>query len=126
MPKLRVHNFAVSLDGTPPGLAKPREPSRRGGERLHEWVFATRYGRRMIGEEGGDEGLDNEFLERGDVGIGATIMGRNMFGPIRGPWTDDEWKGWWGTSRPTTTRCSCSPTIRARRSRWMAAPRSTS
>jgi len=101
MPKLRVHNFAVSLDGYAAGPRQSLEnPLGENGERLHEWVFSTRYGRRMIGEEGGDEGLDNEFLERGDIGIGATIMGRNMFGPIRGPWTDDEWKGWWGDEPP--------------------------
>src|SRR5439155_1439972 len=67
---------------------------------------ATRYGRSMIGEEGGTEGVDQEWLARGDVGIGATIMGRNMFGPIRGPWGDageggpDEWRGWWGPEPP--------------------------
>ncbi len=101
MPKLRVHNYAISLDGYAAGPRQSLEnPLGENGESLHEWVFATRYGRRMIGEEGGDEGIDQEFLERGDIGIGATIMGRNMFGPIRGPWTDDEWKGWWGDEPP--------------------------
>jgi dihydrofolate reductase len=100
-PKLRVHNLSISLDGYAAGPRQSLEnPLGEGGERLHEWVFATRYGRRMIGEEGGDTGIDDEFLERGDIGIGATIMGRNMFGPIRGPWTDDEWKGWWGAEPP--------------------------
>src|SRR6476646_6387754 len=72
MPKLRVHNYAISLDGYAAGPRQTLEnPLGEGGERLHEWVFATRYGRRMIGEEGGDEGIDQEFLERGDIGIGA-------------------------------------------------------
>jgi len=70
------------------------------GPRLHEWVFATRYGRRMIGEEGGEEGIDERFMIAGDTGIGATIMGRNMFGPVRGPWPDEDWKGWWGDDPP--------------------------
>jgi dihydrofolate reductase len=101
MPKLRVHNLAISLDGSAAGPDQGLDnPLGVGGERLHEWVFATRYGRRMIGEEGGDEGLDNEFLVRGDEGIGATIMGRNMFGPIRGPWGDEKWTGWWGENPP--------------------------
>jgi dihydrofolate reductase len=101
MPKLRVHNFAMSVDGY---IAGPHQsidnPLGVGGRRLHDWVFATRFGREMIGEEGGDEGVDHQFLMRGVVGIGATIMGRNMFGPIRGDWDDDEWKGWWGDEPP--------------------------
>ena len=63
-------------------------------------MFATRYGRRMLGQDGGDEGIDNDFLAQGDAGIGATIMGRNMFGPIRGPWSGDPWSGWWGENPP--------------------------
>jgi len=102
MPKLRVHNFSISLDGYAAGPNQNLEnPLGRGGELLlHDWVFATRYGRTMIGEEGGGEGLDHGFLVRGDEGIGATVMGRNMFGPIRGQWPDDEWKGWWGDNPP--------------------------
>jgi dihydrofolate reductase len=97
MPKLRVHNLAVSLDGYAAGPDQSLDdPLGVGGPRLHEWVFTTRTGRRMFGEEGGDEGIDDEFMGRGVAGIGATIMGRNMFGPIRGPWGDDEWTGWWG------------------------------
>ncbi len=91
----------MSFDGYAAG---PRQdidnPLGVGGPRLHEWIFKTRYGRRMIGEAGGDEGLDDQFLARGDAGIGATIMGRNMFGPIRGPWADENWKGWWGDNPP--------------------------
>jgi dihydrofolate reductase len=101
MPKLRVHNFSVSLDGYAAGLAQSLDaPLGVGAERLHEWVFATRYGRAMIGQDGGDEGLDDEYLRRGDEGIGATIMGRNMFGPIRGAWDDSDWVGWWGDEPP--------------------------
>src|SRR5437868_4922153 len=97
MTKLRVHNLAISLDGYAAGPHQDVDnPLGAGGTRLHEWVFATRFGQAMIGGAGGEEGVDNEFLTRGEVGIGATIMGRNMFGPIRGPWGDDEWTGWWG------------------------------
>jgi len=101
MAKLRVHNLAVSVDGYAAGRDQDLDnPLGVGGGRLHEWIFKTRYGRRMIGEEGGDEGLDDQFLARGDVGIGATIMGRNMFGPVRGRWPDEDWKGWWGDNPP--------------------------
>ena len=101
MPKLRVHNFAISVDGYGAGPSQSLEnPLGVGAERLHEWVFATRYGRRMIGQEGGEEGIDERFLIAGDTGIGATIIGRNMFGPVRGPWPDEEWKGWWGDEPP--------------------------
>jgi dihydrofolate reductase len=99
--KLRVHNLSVSLDGYVAGPAQDVDnPLGVGGPGLHEWVFATRTGRRMLGEDGGDEGLDDEFMARGDVGIGATIMGRNMFGPIRGAWGDAGWTGWWGDDPP--------------------------
>jgi dihydrofolate reductase len=101
MPKLRVHNLSISLDGYAAGPRQSLEdPLGVGGEALHEWVFATRYWRQMIGEEGGNQGVDDRFMRQGEVGIGATIMGRNMFGPIRGPWGDDEWKGWWGDEPP--------------------------
>ncbi len=101
MPKLRVHNFAISLDGYGAGPNQSRDdPLGVGGERLHEWIFETRFWRQMLGQAGGDEGLDNQFLMRGDEGIGATIMGRNMFGPIRGPWGSEQWRGWWGDDPP--------------------------
>ncbi|MGH9014372.1 MAG: dihydrofolate reductase family protein [Acidimicrobiia bacterium] len=101
MPKVRVHNFTMSLDGYVAGPDQSLDnPLGVSGTRLHEWMFATRMGRQMLGEDGGDEGLDNEFATQGDVGIGATIMGRNMFGPIRGPWGDEEWTGWWGDTPP--------------------------
>ncbi len=101
MGKLRVHNLSISIDGYGAGPNQSLEnPLGVGGPGLHEWVFKTRTGRRMLGEEGGDEGLDDQFFERGDAGIGATIMGRNMFGPVRGRWPDEDWKGWWGPNPP--------------------------
>ena len=101
MPKLRVHNIATSLDGFAAGPSQDLEhPLGVGGERLHEWIFETRYGRAMIGRDGGSEGLDDAFLRRGDDNIGATVMGRNMFGPIRGDWGDSSWSGWWGDEPP--------------------------
>jgi dihydrofolate reductase len=101
MPKLRVHNFSISIDGYAAGSNQGIDhPLGEGGPALHEWVFKTHYGLQMLGETGGDEGLDNKFLAAGDVSIGATLMGRNMFGPIRGPWTDENWRGWWGEDPP--------------------------
>jgi dihydrofolate reductase len=101
MAKLRAHNISLSLDGY---MAGPEQalsaPVGVGGERLHEWIFTTRYGRRMIGQEGGTEGVDDAFLRRGDAGVGATVMGRHMFGPLRGPWPDEQWQGWWGEEPP--------------------------
>jgi dihydrofolate reductase len=101
MPKLRVHNLAISLDGYAAGPNQDIDnPLGVGATRLHEWVFATRTGAQMLGEDGGDTGVDDDFIARGDVGIGATVMGRNMFGPIRGEWGSEEWRGWWGDDPP--------------------------
>ena len=101
MPKLRVHNFTISLDGYAAGPQQSIDnPLGVGGARLHEWALATRTFRRMFGEDGGAEGLDDAFAAQGDVGIGATIIGRNMFGPVRGPWGESEWRGWWGDTPP--------------------------
>jgi dihydrofolate reductase len=101
MPKLRVHNLAISVDGYVAGPDQsPDNPLGVGGPRLHEWVFATRTGRQMLGMDGGDEGIDDQFIAQGDIGIGATIMGRNMFGPVRGPWGNSQWTGWWGDNPP--------------------------
>jgi dihydrofolate reductase len=103
MPKLRVHNLAMSLDGYVAGPDQSLDhPLGVGGSRLHEWATSTKSFRDGHGEngEGGAEGLDDRFVARGDEGIGATIMGRNMFGPIRGPWGNDEWTGWWGDDPP--------------------------
>ncbi len=101
MTKLKVRSLAVSLDGYAAGPDQSLDnPLGVGGTRLHEWVFATRGGRAMIGEEGGETGLDDDLFSKGFDGIGASIMGRNMFGPIRGDWGDDDWKGWWGDNPP--------------------------
>jgi len=101
MAKLRIHNFAISIDGYGAGPGQDVDnPLGVRGLDLHQWVFATRTWHNLQSLDGGDETLDDKFIARGDAGIGATIMGRNMFGPIRGPWTDDEWKGWWGDDPP--------------------------
>jgi dihydrofolate reductase len=93
--------MAMSLDGYAAGLNQSIDnPLGVGGTKLHEWIFATRYGNRMLGLDTGDEGMDDQFLAQGDLGIGATIMGRNMFGPVRGSWTDEQWVGWWGDNPP--------------------------
>lgn len=104
MPKLRVHSFAISLDGFGAGPNQDRDnPLGVGGMALHEWVFATRTFRRMHGNDGGTTGVDDDFAARGFSNIGAWIIGRNMFGPVRGPWPDDSWKGWWGDNPPYHT-----------------------
>jgi dihydrofolate reductase len=101
MPKLRVHNFSVSIDGYGAGPSQDIDnPLGLDGLRLHEWVFETRAWNKRQGTDGGTEGLDDTFLDEGDAGIGATIMGRNMFGPIRGEWPDENWTGWWGDEPP--------------------------
>jgi dihydrofolate reductase len=101
MSKVLVRNFSMSLDGFGAGTDQTFEaPLGVGGMRLHDWIFATRGGRQMIGEEGGSEGLDDDMFSQHAVGVGATIMGRNMFGPVRGPWGDSEWTGWWGDDPP--------------------------
>jgi dihydrofolate reductase len=101
MANVRVQNFAMSLDGYSAGPDQNLDnPLGVGGEALHEWVYVTRTFRRMLGQAGGVEGLDDRFLAEGDKGVGATIMGRNMFGPARGPWEDESWRGWWGENPP--------------------------
>jgi dihydrofolate reductase len=104
VPKLCVRSFSLSLDGYGAGphqdLANPLGV--RGPE-LMEWVFHTRMWRAMHGQDGGEEGVDHEFASQGFVGLGAWILGRNMFGPVRGPWPDDSWKGWWGEEPPYHT-----------------------
>jgi dihydrofolate reductase len=101
MSRLLVRNFSVSLDGYAAGPHQDLDhPLGIGGTQLHEWIFATRSGNQMIGREGGSEGLDNDFFAERGSGVGATIMGRNMFGPIRGPWGENEWTGWWGDEPP--------------------------
>ena len=101
MPRVRVNNISISVDGYAAGPGQSlHNPLGVGGERLHDWFFHTRSWHQMQGTDGGDEGQDNEMIVRGILGIGATIMGRNMFGPIRGPWGDDRWSGWWGEEPP--------------------------
>jgi dihydrofolate reductase len=102
MPGLRVNSFGVSLDGYGAGPAQGLDnPLGRGGESLHSWSHPTRTLQRMLfGKEGGTTGIDDDFVARGMSGLGAWILGRNMFGPIRGPWPDDAWKGWWGEDPP--------------------------
>src|SRR5690606_15693420 len=99
--RLRVHCFGISLDGYGAGPDQSREePLGVGGEALHEWFFPTRTFRQMIGEDGGTTDVDDAFAARGFENIGAFILGRNMFGPVRGDWPDDTWKGWWGDNPP--------------------------
>lgn len=101
MPKLRVHGFSLSLDGYGAGPNQDIDnPLGVGGGALHEWAFATRTFRRMFGTEGGSTGTDDDFAARGFANVGAWILGRNMFGPVRGPWPDESWKGWWGDNPP--------------------------
>ena len=85
---------------TAPAGPEPRKSARPGGEALHDWFFPTRTFQRMFGKEGGTTGIDDDFAARGFENIGAWILGRNMFGPVRGPWPDDSWKGWWGDNPP--------------------------
>lgn len=104
MSKLRVESFAISIDGYGAGLNQDlQNPLGVRGPELMEWFFETRAWRRMHGQEGGEEGVDNRMAERGFAGVGAWILGRNMFGPVRGPWPDDTWKGWWGDEPPYHT-----------------------
>jgi dihydrofolate reductase len=102
--KLRVHSFAVSLDGYGAGPNQDlANPLGVGGQAIHQWFFATRTFHKMVGRDGGATGIDDDFAARGFVNIGAWIVGRNMFGPVRGPWHDDSWKGWWGDNPPFHT-----------------------
>lgn len=113
VPRLLVRNFSISLDGYAAGLHQDLDnPLGIGGTQLHEWIFATRSGSQMIGNDSGKEGLDDDFFSKRESGVGATIMGRNMFGPIRGPWAESEWTGWWGEDPPFITQPSCSLTNR--------------
>ena len=101
MTKLKALAVSVSLDGFAAGPEQvEHNPLGVGGTRLHEWIFVTKSGREMIGEEGGSEGVDNDFFKLGFDDEGATIMGRNMFGPVRGDWTEPLWNGWWGEDPP--------------------------
>jgi dihydrofolate reductase len=109
MSRLRVNAFGISIDGYGAGPGQDLDnPMGVGGMALHKWVFGTKTFQRMagdfagslIGDEAGREDVDDAFAARGFANLGAWILGRNMFGPVRGPWSDDSWKGWWGTNPP--------------------------
>ena len=101
MTRVRVHNFTISLDGYGAGPDQTREqPLGVGGEELHDWFIPTRAFQRITGKTGGTTGVDDDIAARFGVDVGAWIMGRNMFGPIRGPWPDGAWRGWWGKNPP--------------------------
>src|SRR3954471_7786810 len=102
MTKLRVESFTISIDGFGAGSSQSLEhPLGIGGTALHGWAFATRtFQAQLFGNQGGETGIDDDFAARGFHNVGAWIMGRNMFGPVRGPWLDESWKGWWGDEPP--------------------------
>jgi len=101
MTKVTVFSFGVSLDGFSAGPNQDlQNPLGVGGPALMEWFFPTRVWRSIQGHEGGETGVDNQMAERGFANIGAWVLGRNMFGPVRGPWPDESWKGWWGDEPP--------------------------
>ena len=104
MPRLRVQSFSLSIDGFGAGPDQDlQHPLGVNGPELMEWFFPTDVWRQMHGQAGGETGIDNGVAEQGFDGIGAWILGRNMFGPVRGPWPDESWKGWWGDEPPYHT-----------------------
>ena len=101
MSKVKVSSFSISLDGFGAGTDQSKkDPLGKKGEELHNWVFPTRMFKKLYGKGEGTEGTDNDFAERSFDNLGAWIMGRNMFGPIRGDWPNNDWKGWWGENPP--------------------------
>jgi dihydrofolate reductase len=102
MSKLRVQSFSISLDGYGAGPSQDlQNPLGIGGMGLHGWAIATQHFKKMHGDgTGGETGVDNDFITSGFENVGSWILGRNMFGPVRGAWPDEEWKGWWGPSPP--------------------------
>lgn len=101
MTKIRVAGFSVSIDGFAAGTDQSlKQPLGKDGPELFQWFFPTRGFKAMQGAEGGTTGPDDDFGRRSMEGFGAYILGRNMFGPVRGPWPDDEWNGWWGDEPP--------------------------
>lgn len=101
MTKVRVAGFSLSIDcfGAGPDQSLTDPLGKRGME-LHRWFFGTKMFRAMTGEGGGSDGIDEDFAVRSMTGFGAFILGRNMFGPVRGEWPDESWKGWWGDNPP--------------------------
>ena len=103
MSRVRAH-ITMSLDGYAAGPNQSlEEPLGTGGEALHEWAIATRSWREQHGQEGGESGVDDRQAVGWSENLGAVVMGRNMFGPVRGPWPDDQWRGWWGDDPPYHT-----------------------
>jgi dihydrofolate reductase len=101
MSKVKVASFGMSIDGFSAGPRQSLDdPLGVGGPLLMQWVFPTRTFQQMHGEGGGETGVDDDFAARGFANVGAWILGRNMFGPVRGPWPDESWKGWWGDEPP--------------------------
>lgn len=101
MSRVRVESFTVSVDGFGAGADQSLEnPLGVGGTALHGWAFTTRTFRQLFGQDGGDTGVDDRFAARGFENVGAWVLGRNMFGPVRGPWPDESWRGWWGDTPP--------------------------
>jgi dihydrofolate reductase len=101
MSRVCVRAFSLSLDGFGAGPDQSLEnPMGVNGTALHQWAFKTRTFHTMFGQPGGDTGVDDQFAARGFENIGAWILGRNMFGPVRGPWPDETWRGWWGPNPP--------------------------
>jgi len=99
--KLRVHSFSISIDGYGAGPNQDlQHPLGVGGPELFDWFVHTRTWQHMQGNQDGETGADDDSAARGFANIGAWILGRNMFGPVRGPWPDDSWKGWWGDEPP--------------------------
>lgn len=101
MSKVRVAGFGMSIDGFSAGMRQSLEaPLGENGRDIFQWFFGTRTFCAMVGKEGGRVDVDDQFAHRAMENIGAFILGRNMFGPVRGPWPDDTWKGWWGDNPP--------------------------
>lgn len=99
--RIKVAAFSISIDGFGAGPRQDLEnPLGVRGTELHKWFFPTETFRKMTGQSGGSGGVDNDFAARSFENVGAWILGRNMFGPVRGPWQDDSWKGWWGDEPP--------------------------
>ena len=101
MSSVRVAGFGISLDGFSAGIEQSLDdPLGKRGPEIFQWFFPTRTFRAMHGQEGGSIDTDDMFARRSMENFGAFILGRNMFGPVRGPWPDNSWKGWWGTNPP--------------------------
>ena len=101
MNKVIVSGFSLSVDGYGAGPEQSLEdPLGKRGEELHTWIVETAMFHEMVGKDGGSQGIDNDYATRSMDGFGAFILGRNMFGPVRGDWPDDSWKGWWGDNPP--------------------------